>query len=69
MAEEHFLEQRGAGFVIRDVASDPHALEEIASRGYMSTPVIKVGDRWIAGFKKKQLEQALGQLAEKGRGA
>lgn len=54
---EQFLEQRGVAFVARDVFADPVALEEIAARGFMSTPVTRIGDRWIAGFNQKELER------------
>jgi glutaredoxin len=56
---ERFLEQRGVAFTVRDVSKDPRALEEIASRGYMSTPVTRIGDRWVAGFRRKELESLL----------
>lgn len=56
---EQFLEQRGVAFVARDVFADPAALEEIATRGFMSTPVTRIGDRWIAGFNRKELERLL----------
>lgn len=57
---EKFLEEEGFSFALRDVGEDASALDEIASRGYMSTPIIRVGDTWIAGFNKKKLKQALG---------
>lgn len=56
---ERFLEQRGVAFTVLDVSEDPQALEEIASRGYMSTPVTRIGDDWVAGFNRKQLERLL----------
>ena len=56
---ERFLEQRGVAFTVHDVSQDPDALEEIASRGYMSTPVTRIGDHWVAGFKRKQFERLL----------
>lgn len=54
-----FLEDRGVAFTEHDVSQDPDALEEIASRGYMSTPVTRIGEHWIAGFKRKQFERLL----------
>lgn len=56
---ERFLTERGVRYTLRDVGADPAALEEIVSRGYMSTPVTRVGDQWIAGFRKKELERLL----------
>lgn len=61
---ERFLAARNVPFATHDVAHDPVALNELIFRGYMSTPVIKVGDRWIAGFKKKQIERALKEWQE-----
>lgn len=54
-----FLKDRGLAFTERDVSQDPDALEEIASRGYMSTPVTRIGEHWVAGFKRKQFERLL----------
>ena len=56
---ERYLEERGLAFTVRDVFDDPAALEEISSRGYMSTPVTRIGDRWIAGFRRKEFEWLL----------
>lgn len=56
---EKFLEEEGFSFTLLDIGEDANALQEIASRGYMSTPIIRVGDTWIAGFNKKKLKQAL----------
>ncbi len=47
-------------FTARDVVADPEALEEIVARGYMSTPVTRIGDRWIAGFRRNEIERLLG---------
>ena len=56
---ERFLMDRGVAFTARDVGEDAHALEKLTDRGYMSTPVTRIGDRWISGFNRKALEQAL----------
>lgn len=56
---ERFLEERGVAFTVRDVSTDDLALEEIASRGYMSTPVTRIGERWVHGFRRTELERAL----------
>lgn len=60
---ERFLEERGVAFVIRDISTDFRALEEIAERGFMSTPVTRIGERWIAGFRRKELERAVAEVA------
>ncbi len=61
---EKFLRERGVDFAVRDVEAEPDALEEIAARGYMSTPVIRVGDQWIAGFQRAHLEKLLRTFGE-----
>ncbi|MGH2500483.1 MAG: glutaredoxin family protein [Candidatus Limnocylindria bacterium] len=57
---ESFLERRGVTFVVRDVSADPRALEELAAHGYMTTPVVRVGDRWVHGARRRDLERLLG---------
>lgn len=56
---EHFLESRGVSFTLCDVSQSAAALDEIVSRGYMGTPVTRIGDRWVAGFRRKELESLL----------
>jgi glutaredoxin len=56
---ERYLDERGIAYTIRDVFAEPDALEEIGSRGYMSTPVTRVGDQWVAGYRRKQLDRLL----------
>lgn len=56
---ERFLEDRGVPSTVVDISGDPDALEELISRGYMSTPVTRIGDRWIAGFRRNEIERLL----------
>lgn len=56
---KRFLESRGMPFTLCDVSQDEAALNEIVSRGYMGTPVTRIGDRWVAGFRRKELESLL----------
>ncbi len=56
---DQFFRERGVTFTVRDVAADPSALEEITSRGYMSTPITRIGERWVAGYKPTELENLL----------
>ncbi len=56
---ERYLESRGVAFKVRSVDTEPAALEEISARGYMTTPVTRIGDHWIAGYKRRELERAL----------
>lgn len=39
--------------------SDPEALGAIFRRGFMTTPVIRIGDTWIGGFKRREIERLL----------
>jgi len=59
---EAYLRQRAVPFVVRDVVADPDALAVLEARGYMGTPVTRVGDTWIAGFRRDALDQALAVL-------
>ena len=56
---ERFLRERGVPFTVIDISEDPDALEEIISRGYMSTPVTRIGEHWVAGFRKTEFERLL----------
>ncbi len=55
---ERYLESRGIAFKVRSVDAEP-ALEEISARGYTTTPVTRIGEQWIAGYKRRELERAL----------
>lgn len=56
---ESYLEEKGVEFIKRDVANDSQALDELVAQGYMTTPVTRIGDAWIAGFKRKALDELL----------
>ena len=62
---ERLLAERGVAFTARDVSEDMQALEELTGRGYMSTPVTRVGDQWVAGFNRRALERLLGEGSAK----
>lgn len=59
-----FLDDRGVVVVSRDVVADASALAELEAEGYMTTPVTRIGERWIAGFKRGELDEALRLSAE-----
>lgn len=52
---ETFLREREVPYVRHDVTEDAHALDELVSRGYMATPLLRVGDEWVVGFDRKAL--------------
>ena len=56
---EEFLTQCGVSFTVRDVEADSDALDELVSRGYMTTPVTRIDDEWISGFKPKRFHKLL----------
>ncbi len=56
---ERYLHGRGVVFTVRNVDAEPAALEEISARGYMTTPVTRIGEQWIAGYKRRALDRAL----------
>lgn len=56
---EAYLTERGVPFIKRDVASDPEALSVLIAQGYMTTPVTRVGNAWVAGFRPRKLDQLL----------
>ena len=61
---EAFLRERGVSYVQRDVVAEPSALYRLADQGFMSTPVTRVREQWIAGFDRGRLERALAALSE-----
>ena len=56
---EALLNEHGVPFQSHDVLEDPDALEAIAARGYMSTPITRFGDTWVAGFDREKLLQLI----------
>lgn len=54
-----YLGGLGVPVVSRDVLTDASALAELEAQGYLTTPVTRIGDRWIAGFKRAALDEAL----------
>ena len=58
-AVEAFLREHRVEYRLRDVTADPAALAAIADHGFMSTPVTRVGDRWLGGFNRRRLEEAM----------
>ncbi len=54
-----FLTERGVDFETRDVSVDPKALDELATLGYLATPVTVIDGEAVAGFNRKRLETLL----------
>jgi glutaredoxin-like protein NrdH len=60
---ERYLTDRGVTFEVCDVFADPVALSEIEDRGYLTTPVTRIGTQWLAGFRPREFDAALAHLA------
>ena len=58
---ERYLLEAGVPHTVRDVFADVDALEELGSQGFMTTPVVRVGDEWVAGFRREELDRLLTQ--------
>lgn len=56
---ERFLREKDVTFSVRDVTDDAQALETIVEQGFIATPVTRIGERWIGGFRRGELEAAL----------
>lgn len=54
-----YLSQRGITFIERDIMADPSAVQELEKLGFLTTPVIVVGDEVVVGFNRERLEQLL----------
>ena len=59
---ESFLRERGVAFAERDISRDPGAVAELVEQGFMSTPVTRVGETWVAGFSRSKLARVLKEL-------
>ncbi len=54
-----FLTRSGVDFETRDISSDPEALDELTTMGYLATPVTLVDGEAVVGFDRKRLEALL----------
>lgn len=59
---ERYLMERGITFDVRNVFADPVALSEIEDRGYLTTPVTRIGTQWLAGFRRSEFDTAVARL-------
>jgi glutaredoxin len=53
---KEFLSKRKLPYTDRDITADPAALDELKRLGYMTTPVIVIGESVIVGFDREKLE-------------
>lgn len=62
---EQYLVSRKLAFEVRDVTVDAAALATLEARGYLSTPVTRVGEQWIAGFRRDTFDRAITALSRR----
>lgn len=56
---KEFLSQNGIEFTERDITTDQGALEELQTRGLMTTPVTVIDGEAVVGFDKNRLSAIL----------
>lgn len=56
---KEFLSRNGIQFTERDVSTDESALEELQTRGLMTTPVTLIDGEAVVGFDKDKLSAML----------
>jgi methionine-S-sulfoxide reductase len=60
-AVKEFLKSRGVEFTEIDMASDEEARNFILEKtGFLSSPVVQIGDEFITGFDPEKMQKALG---------
>jgi methionine-S-sulfoxide reductase len=60
---KEYLKSRNIGFTEIDIASDKEARDYILGKtGYLSSPIIQIGDDFIVGFDRKKIDAALDLL-------
>ena len=56
---KEYLSQKGVQFEEKDIIQDPTGLDDLKKLGYMTTPVIVIGDAVIVGFDTDKIDEAL----------
>ena len=60
-AVKEFLRSRNVGFTEVDMAADEEARDFVMKKtGFLGSPIVQIGDEFIAGFDPKKMEEALG---------
>jgi peptide methionine sulfoxide reductase msrA/msrB len=58
---KEFLKERKVEFTEIDMASDEEAREYVREKtGYLSSPIVQIGDEFIIGFDPQKMEKVLG---------
>lgn len=56
---KEYLSQKGVAFRERDITKDPSAIAELQRLGFMTTPVLVIGNEVIVGFDIAKIDAAL----------
>jgi len=48
---KNFLDREGIEYEVRNIDTDDKYKSEVEDMGYMSVPVLKVGEQTVSGFK------------------
>ena len=56
---KEFLQSSGVEFEDRDITQDEEALEELASHGFMTTPVVTIDGEAVIGYDPRRMSQLL----------
>jgi glutaredoxin 3 len=54
-----WLRERGVAYTAKDVGTDPAAMAEFLTLGYLTTPVTVVDDTAVPGFQPQRLARLL----------
>lgn len=55
-----WLSERNLAYIIRDIAVDSTALDELERLGHMTTPVTVIDGEVVVGFDRARLEELTG---------
>ena len=54
-----YLSRKGIPYTERAVNVDKTAMAELQELGYLTTPVVKIGEEIIVGFDKNKIDAAI----------
>lgn len=54
-----YLSRKGIPYTERAVNEDTTAMAELQELGFLTTPVLKIGEEVIVGFDKNKIDEAI----------
>ncbi|HLZ69965.1 MAG TPA: glutaredoxin family protein [Dehalococcoidia bacterium] len=60
---ERYLREHGVAFTPREIDTDPAAMAEFLTYGYLTTPLTVIAGTPVAGFQPKRLAELLASRA------